>query len=374
MSTAVRKTSASMDASVNGLRGITLLLIVLTHYVPTTFFSGNIGRPVAATMMVVTGYFFALILEREKIETDRPFFSRVGGALAAFFQRHLRIWPAIAGIIGIYVILGYVDGGKTTTQIHTTWPLYLAYMGNVVKMMYEGAAFPAHFWLISAQEQFVLITLLATALFGYRNMRPFLITAVIVGVSTRFIASVLWMPERPALATETPFAVADALALGMLMRMAIVDGLSRTRLRRGIMSSIIGLALLWALMPNTYAFYFALVPLITALIGCLVIVYVTDDVRAHRFESAMLSWPFLVVLGQMSLSLFLVHPLVNTLLNIAYTDYTGQVMPWWALSIIGPPLSVVAAFGYFRAVEVPLRKLRRRALSLPAATPRPVSA
>jgi peptidoglycan/LPS O-acetylase OafA/YrhL len=372
MSAAVRKPGASTDASVNGLRGITLLLIVMTHYVPTTFFSGNIGRPVAAVMMVVTGYFLALVLERQQIETDRPFFARLASSLSFFFQRHIRIWPAIAGIVGIYVILGYLDGGRTTTQIHTTWPMYLAYMGNVVKMIYETEAFPAHFWLISAQEQFVLFTLLVTAILGYQNMRSFLVGAVVVGVLTRLVASMLWMPDQPALATETPLAVADALALGMLVRMAIVEGASRTKLRRNYIAAILGVTMFWALMPNTYGFYFALVPLITALIGCLIIVYVTDEIRATRVESIMLAWPGLVVLGQMSLSLFLVHPLVNTLLNIGYSEMTGEILDWWLLAIVGPPLSLVVAFGYFRAVEVPLRRMRRKARG--SATPVPATA
>lgn len=354
------KTHQHAEAAVNGVRGITLLLIVLTHYVPTEFFSGNIARPVAAAMMVVTGYFFAMVLERQNMEPEVAADARILNAIGAFFQRHLRIWPAIAGIIGIYALLGCWDGGKTTTQIHHTWPLYLAYGGNIVKMIYENEAFPAHFWLISAQEQFILLTLMVTAILGRTNLRPYLWIAVGAGVAARFGGAFLWMPDRPALATETPLAVADALALGMLIRLAFENGISRTRLRRRLMASIIIVAFFWAMMPNTYSFYFALVPLITALISCLVIVYVTDEIRGKRIEAAFLSWPFVVLLGQMSLSLFLVHPLVNTLLNIGYSELTGSVIPWWLLTIVGPPISLIAAFGYFRAVEVPLRRMRRR--------------
>jgi peptidoglycan/LPS O-acetylase OafA/YrhL len=34
-------------------------------------------------------------------------------------------------------------------------------------------------------------------------------------------------------------------------------------------------------------------------------------------------------------------------------------MPWWGLALVGPPLSLLVAYGYFRAVEVPIRRLRR---------------
>ncbi|WP_265562222.1 acyltransferase family protein [Sphingomicrobium arenosum] len=358
-----RTTTTAMDASVNGLRGITLLLIVLTHYVPTSFFSGNIARPVAATMMVVTGYFLALILERQGIEAQEPPLTRLRRAISLFAQRHIRIWPAIAGVIAMYVLLGHWIGDRTTTQIHDTWPLYLAYMGNVVKMIHETEAFPAHFWLISAQEQFVLATLLACALLGYRNLKSFLVGAVIVGILARLVGGFLWMPDRPALATETPLAVADALALGMLVRMAIVDGTSRTAMRRSLTAAILLLAAAWALLPNTWAFYFTLVPLIAALVGCLFITLMTDEMRSHRIEAFMRAWPWLILLGQMSLSIFLLHPLVNVLLTLGYTAATGLAIDWWLLSLVGPPLSLLVAFLYFRAVEVPLRQMRRRARS-----------
>jgi peptidoglycan/LPS O-acetylase OafA/YrhL len=352
----------SRDAAVDGLRGIMLLVIVTTHYLPTSFFSGNIARPAAAVMLAVTGYFFMLIVERDPRFQGR-FPDRCRAACALFFQRHMRIWPTMAGVILLYVGLGFVDRGPMTTQIHHTWPLYLGYMGNVVKMIYEEQAFPAHFWLISAQEQFVLISLLALAFVPTRLLPAFLKTAVVLGIVARFVGCFVFMPSHPALATESPFAVADALALGMLCRIAIAEQVSRTRLRRRFTLAAIITFFAWASLPNTYAVYFGLLPLLSALLGCIIIFTMADQVRGRRFEKAMLGWPALVLLGRMSLSLFLLHPFVNTLVNLSYARLTGALIPWWVLALIGPPLSILVAYGYFRTVEVPIRRLRARASS-----------
>ncbi|HZC37883.1 MAG TPA: acyltransferase [Sphingomicrobium sp.] len=350
------------DAAVDGLRGLMLLVIVATHYLPTSFFSGNIARPAAAVMLAVTGYFFMQMVERDQRFHGRfPERCRAVGAL--LFQRHMRIWPTLAGVILLYVGLGFIDPGATTSQIHHTWPLYLGYMGNVVKMIYEEQAFPAHFWLISAQEQFILITLLALVLVPRDRLAIFLKGAVVVGVVGRFAGCFMFMPAHPALATETPFAVADALALGMLCGIAIAEQISRTGLRRRFTLAAIATFFGWASLPNTYAVYFGFLPLLAALVGCIIIFVMADEVRGRRFERAMLGWPGLVLLGRMSLSLFLLHPFVNTLINLSYARITGELISWWLLAIIGPPLSVLVAFGYFTAVEVPLRRLRARASS-----------
>ena len=130
------------DCAVDGVRGLMLLVIVTTHYIPSSFFSANIARPAAAVMLAVTGYFFMKVAERETRLAGAPL-ERCAAALSMLWQRHMRIWPALAGVILLYALLGYFDGGRTTTQIHQTWPMYLSYMGNVVKMLYEGEAFPA---------------------------------------------------------------------------------------------------------------------------------------------------------------------------------------------------------------------------------------
>lgn len=349
--------AGSRDAAVDGLRGIMLLIIVVTHYIPTSFFSGNLARPAAAVMLVVTGYFFVKVAERDK-GLAGSLYDRLAAVGRLAVQRHIRIWPVLAGVILLYALLGKAFPGELTAQIFWTWPLHIGYLGNVVKMLFESEAFPAHFWLISAQEQFILGALLALVIGGTQRFTNFLKAAIVVGVVSRVIGCMLWMPDRPALATESPFAVADALAMGMICRLAISGGTSKTHLRRLLYGSALFIFLLWASLPNTYAVYFGLMPLLAALVGCIFILHLSDDVRSRRLHRAMLAWPAIVRLGQMSLSLFLLHPLVNSFLYLGYAQATGLLMPWWQLAVFGPPLSIAVAYVYFLLLEVPIRRAR----------------
>ncbi len=349
------------DATIDGLRGLAMLAIVTTHYLPTEFFAFNVARPVSAIMLVVTGYFLATVMLREGVLDGATVRARLGGIVSLLALRHVRVWPVLVIVVLFYVVLGVVDGGELTTQIVRTWPLYLGYMGNVAKMLHEGQTFPAHFWLISAQEQWIALTLAAAAVLGAARLPRYLWWMVAVGIGYRIVACALLMPDHPAVATETPFAVADALALGMLARFAVERLQSRAQLVRLAWAAAAASLLAFSMLPNTPASYFGIVPLTTALVGCAVVVTLTDPMRAPRLARSVLGHPVFVVLGQMSLSLFLIHPLVNTLIYLGYGATTGAVMPWWALAVVGPPLSLLAGFAFFRMIEVPIRQMRRSA-------------
>jgi peptidoglycan/LPS O-acetylase OafA/YrhL len=82
-----------------------------------------------------------------------------------------------------------------------------------------------------------------------------------------------------------------------------------------------------------------------------------DRVRGRGIGRAGLAAPWLVFLGRLSLPLFLLHPLVNTVLRLVFTQTTGVEMPWWLLFAVGPCLSILAAWGFHRVVEEPLKRL-----------------
>jgi peptidoglycan/LPS O-acetylase OafA/YrhL len=167
----------------------------------------------------------------------------------------------------------------------------------------------------------------------------------------------MFMPHYPALALETPFAVLDPLALGMLARFGMDRSTLRSRLRRRIAMGLLAAIALWVVLPNWNSSYFTLTPLIAALATTLVMVLSADRVRGRGIGRAGLAAPWLVFLGRLSLPLFLLHPLVNTVLRLVFTQTTGVEMPWWLLFAVGPCLSILAAWGFHRVVEEPLKRL-----------------
>lgn len=355
-----------MVSSVDGFRGLTMLALVITHYVPPSFFSFNLAKPVVMLLVLTAGYFLASVMLSDARHLDGP--GRFGAVLRLAVMRHVRVWPAIAGVVGLYILLAIVDGGPLTGQILDTWPLYLSYLGNLPKIWFGGEAWPGHFWVIAAQEQLILFLMLLISLVGLGPVRRMLWWFVGLGVMARLIGALLYMPANPSLALETPLAIADALALGMIARFAVANHATRTRVRRIALASGLALLLVWSMLPNTNSVYFTLVPLAAALLGCALITTLTDELRAARLHR-FFAHPMIVLLGSMSLSLFLTHPLVNTVINLLFAKLTGVAIPWWLLLLVGPPASLLFGFLYFRIVETPIRRWRGRLMRPASGTP-----
>jgi peptidoglycan/LPS O-acetylase OafA/YrhL len=346
--------------AVDGLRGLAILLVVVYHYVPSQFFSFNLGKPINSILFVVAGYFFATLLLKHAAALQAEAKTRLRTVGEILVRRHVRIWPALLAVVVMYGVLGIIDGGPLTQQIWTTWPYYLTYSGYIPRWAYEATAFPAHLWVVSAQETLLALLCGGLAIFGLPKVRATLWVFVVAGIAARLAGTLMFMPHYPALALETPFAVLDPLTLGMLARFGMDRSTLRSRLRRRIAMALLGAIALWAVLPNWNSSYFTLTPLIAALATTLVMVLSADRVRGRGIGRAGLAAPWLVFLGKLSLPLFLLHPLVNTIMRLTFTEATGIEMPWWLLFAVGPVLSILAAWAFNRSIEAPLKRLSKR--------------
>jgi peptidoglycan/LPS O-acetylase OafA/YrhL len=353
----VQSEDNSRAGAVDGLRGLAILLVVVYHYVPSHFFSFNLGKPINSILFVVAGFFFAALLLKNAEALQASAATRLRTAGEILIRRHVRIWPALVAVVAMYGVLGLVDGGPLTQQIWTTWPYYLTYTGYIPRWAYEATAFPSHLWVVSAQETLLALLGGGLAVFGLPKVRATLWVFVVAGIAARLAGTLMFMPHYPALALETPFAVLDPLALGMLARFGMDRSTLRSRLRRRIAMGLLAAIALWVVLPNWNSSYFTLTPLIAALATTLVMVLSADRVRGRGIGRAGLAAPWLVFLGRLSLPLFLLHPLVNTVLRLVFTQTTGVEMPWWLLFAVGPCLSILAAWGFHRVVEEPLKRL-----------------
>ena len=359
-------------AAVNGLRGLAIVLVVIYHYIPTRFFSFSLGKPINSILFVVAGFYFAALLLKHEAALNAPIRARLNTALDLLLRRHVRIWPALALVVVFYLLLSVIDSGPLTQQIRTTWPYYLGYLGYVPRWAYEGNAFPGHLWVVSAQETLLIGFFAAIVFCGLKRMQRALWMLVLIGFACRLFGSAVFFPDHPSLALESPLAVLDALCLGMLVRFRLARRKTHYRLRRLLLLGVFGAGGALAMLPNTDMSYFGFAPLLTALLTAMVMVLSADEVRGRRIATSALTSPVLGFLGTISFSLFLLHPLVNTLLRLGFTRAAGVEMPWWGLFATGVPLSVGAAWLFWRWVEEPLKAARAmKGIRLPFAGPKP---
>ena len=345
-------------SAVNGLRGLAIVLVVLYHYIPTRFFSFSLGKPINSILFVVAGFYFAALLLKHETALNAPIRARLNTAIDLLLRRHIRIWPALALVVMFYLALSMIDSGPLTQQIRTTWPYYLTYLGYIPRWVYEGNAFPGHLWVVSAQETLLAVFFAATVLGGLQRMQRALWMLVLIGFACRLFGSAVFFPDHPSMALETPLAVLDALCLGMLVRFRLARRKTHYQLRRMLLLGVFGTGAALAMLPNTDMSYFGFAPLMTALATAFVMVLSADEVRGRRIATSALTSPALGFLGTISFSLFLLHPLINTLLRLAFTGATGVEMPWWVLFAAGVPMSVGAAWLFWRWIEQPLKAAR----------------
>ena len=362
-------TTQRRSGAIVGLRGLTVIAIMAHHYMPADFFSFNVAKAFNALLIAIGGYFFAGFMLREADALDSgSVVDRTSAVGRLLVRQVLRVWPMLAFVIALYVGLSMVDGGELTTQVQTTWWLYLIDLGNVPKVMYGAEAFPAHFWTVAAQDQVILLVglaMIASGLAGLRRALPWLIVG---GLAVRIAAIVTFMPDSPALALEMPWSVLDIACVGILARLAVEDPKARGRTRRTAYTGALLTGLAWMALPNTNAAFYGLVPLCLALVAVGLVLTATDEMRSDALTKAICH-PVLNFLGTIALSLFFLHPFVNTVLVLAWPHLTGAAITWWAFAIVGPALAIPCAWGMHIAIERPLLSTRRpRAASARLAT------
>jgi peptidoglycan/LPS O-acetylase OafA/YrhL len=356
--TAVRRSDA-----VNGIRGIAVVAIMAHHYLPTDFFSFNVAKAFNALLITIGGYFFAsAMLKEEAALSSSSMATRMGAAKRLLTRQVLRVWPLIAFVIGLYVLLAVVDGGELTKQIYHTWWMYLLEMGNVPKLIYGGQAFPAHFWTIAAQDQILVLIAGVLTVGGIPLLRRSLPWLIATGFAVRLGAILAFMPEHPAWALEMPYSVLDVACLGILARITVEDPTARGPVRRAAYTTAAITAAVWTVLPNTNASFYSLVPMALASLAVGLVLTATDPKRSEAMASGVLSNRTLVFLGTIGLSVFFLHPFVNVVIQLAWPKAFGSMIPWWLYVLIAPGIAIAGAWAMHVCLERPLMRARSRPL------------
>lgn len=357
--------SARRVATLDGLRGVAVLLVVFGHAIGTftaeeealhralsVVFNGGVG---VTLFFVLSGYLITGILARERERTGQVSFRNF------YVRRTLRILPAFYVFLTVVAVLAVAGTIEVRGSQLISAGLFVWNYSPAAEGWWLG-----HTWSLAIEEQFYLLWPLALAFLRPQRACWIAVGYLVAAPAIRLFNYVLFPGVREDVWMMF-HARADALLLGCLLALLpsaypkVWQRLRRVAQHRWgvsvavvavLVSSALELALggLWNLPLGLT---------VTTLAAGLLLVVAVGREGVTPFVR-LLRWRLLTAVGLISYSLYLWQQLF-----LAPEDI--------ALPVVGTPLvGLVAAFGAatlsYHLVEQPFLRLKERLQSVPTAT------
>jgi len=334
-------------ASLDGLRAIAIVLVLLFHAYLPGLPGGNIGVDI---FFVLSGYLITRILLVEH---------QSNGALDLrrfYRQRLLRLTPPLLLLLLLYAVLAPLLWPDYYLFFHIRdWLVVLLYQADLALVFGFGPQMLLHAWSLGIEERFYLLWPLALlGLLALKNLRLALklLLAVIVLVGLwRMAALQLWNLSSSEVYYRFDMRISGLLlgaGLGLWLgyRLPVPEQLLR---RRWLL--VAGLALLTVLFYPTndkarLSFGLPLVEL--AVLYALLWLHC----RPQGLLNQALAWRPLVYIGQLSYGLYLFHYPAMVYLRLEH--------PWWITLTGGTIVAMLLALVSFYLIEQPIRRWRKK--------------
>ena len=341
---APRTAEASRLPSLDGLRAISIFLVLLGHASGTNGFVrvnlgiGDYAHLGVVVFFVISGFLITRLMLSEHAKNGYV-------SLKLFYARRaIRLFPAAYTFIAVVCLLWVA--GIVHLQSGDIWHA-VTYTVNFAP---ERSWQVGHLWSLSVEEQFYLIWPCTVVLLGLRRAGWAAVGAVLLGPVARAGAWLL-LRGTPYRDLEMFPMVADSIAMGCLL--AMVGGwLERKswylRLFRPAYSAGL-LALI--LLTNRYMGYTVVSVFGSSVINASLAVLIHRSVYCSRDWIARgLNWKPIAFVGVLSYSLYLWQQLFLNRNSAAWINGFPQNLVF----------AVVVALGSYFLLEKPLLKLRRR--------------
>jgi peptidoglycan/LPS O-acetylase OafA/YrhL len=355
--------------SLDGLRGIAVLAVVLSHMPQLEFLGGFFGVDL---FFVLSGFLItSLLLEEWRARGDI--------SLKAFYARRaLRLLPALVEVLLVAVVFSALKEPPAEAEAMRSAALItLGYSANwfVAFRCYPRQEL-AHTWSLSVEEQFYVLWPFVLLMMLKLNLSRRTIGGILVALllGSAALRAYLWLTtrswERVYYGSDTH---ADGLLAGALVALMMFSGVRPqtalgTRLLNWVahgMMVFLGFYFVrgWAADPMlSVGGYLALNLGAAAVVMCLV----CSPWAPLRFLCEM---PALVWVGRISYGVYLWHAVIFWMLRVRKVGLPG---PSWVLPIASAlaVASVVAVAAVsFYVLERPLLRLKRRFERVESARP-----
>lgn len=305
----------SRNLSLDGLRGIAILLVLLYHAIPTLGTKSRIGEGVlwfghlgwvgVEVFFVLSGYLITGILLKTRNEPG--FFGRF------YLRRALRIWPLYCGMLVLLLVVPLVvpalrtaDYGRFLSMQGWLWMhaanIARAYYGANAALQF-GVLDLNHFWSLSVEEHFYLFWPLVV--YYSRHLVPTVVVIALAAVVLQLmpIADPFWSAVAATPRHLFGLAVGCLTAIGLPKRPLLAA------------SALLPVSLVWVALGGLDAYSKTLLSAASALATAAAIVVIEQDPDC-RFARALRN-PLLVTFGFYSYGIYVFHylfePVVWTL-------------------------------------------------------------
>ncbi len=331
--------------SLDGLRGISILMVSLSHFVMAsnsplpawTQQARFLGSPGVDVFFVISGYLITSLLLKEHDRTGRI-------SLTGFYKRRaLRIFPAYFAYLGVVLALT-LTGLAYTKSLH--WLLALTYTVNFIP---NPHGWFGQLWSLSVEEHFYLMWPLAVVLLSPRRGRLMLLVWIVLAPILRVLIWTRTQYEYVDIDLFT-FTRIDTIATGCVLAYLVRrDDVKRFTASAGRYCSalvLLALGLLYVSMTMIHSGKYTL--LLSRFVEASLMASIVLLVTSHPNSAVgrLLNWRPLVFVGVLSYSLYLYQPLLNA-------DWG---LPWFGN--IG--LLIVAACCSYFLIEKPFLRLKGR--------------
>jgi peptidoglycan/LPS O-acetylase OafA/YrhL len=320
--------------SLDGLRAICIMLTLLAHTPGNTVINGSVGVDI---FFALSGYLITMLLMREQ--------ERVGRVCISCFyvRRAFRIIPLYALTIFFYFIVTYLTARflakpKGLADFFRAFP-WLATFSSELRPSTAGRLF-GHAWTLGIEEKYYLGWPVLFAFFIKKGRWAVL--------SPPLFVSILLFMDQQGIRGYVGILFGSVLALAVEH-----EGLPRLYMSRISPNLWATLIVIGYVSASKLGLEYNVLVSVPA--ACLIFTLIHHEKNAYR---SVLSNSWLVYLGSLTYGIYLIHPLVQHITNVAL-ERAGvrNFASLFAAMYVG---SAAAAVALQTWVEAPLIKVGRK--------------
>ncbi len=205
--------------SLDGLRGIAVLLVILFHFsmVPFVSFGFEVGWVGVQLFFVLSGFLITRILIADKENSFSSYVKKF------YWRRSLRIFPLYFLYVGILYVLYLLINQPDNFPVVAPFLLTYTFNFYILSPDWEVSRFFSHLWSLSVEEQFYLVWPFVLYFLSVKNFRRFTVALIFLVPIVRLLMGLVLMnkfqsEEMTGIAVYyITFSHFDAFAIGGLI-------------------------------------------------------------------------------------------------------------------------------------------------------------